>query len=183
MSDYANVLFGNLAYNNAGTAAPDITYPREVEPQTEEAVPAARPRPQTEERVRANTKAKPKVSQPLPLFAILGTIAVAFVMILLLQSHVKLTELSNEAALFEGKIADLKVKQARLEIDYEKAFDLEEVEAYAMAELGMVKAGNEQIVFINNTLDDKAVILNPNGVTSLTSKVKTFFSNIIAYLK
>jgi hypothetical protein len=183
MSDYANVLFGNLAYNNAGTAAPDINYPHEDNSQASQAIPAARPRPQAEERVKAGIRAKPKAGQPLPLFAILGTLAVAFVMILLLQSHVKLTELSNEAALLEEKIADLKVKQARLEINYEKAFDLEQVEAYAMAELGMVKAGNEQIVFVNNTLDDKAVILNTKTAASLTSKVKAFISNIIAYIK
>jgi cell division protein FtsB len=182
MSDYANVLFGNLAYNSAGTAAPDIVFPREDKSRTTEAEPAAQPRPEEERRVRVSTRNKPKVSQPLPLFAIFGTIIVAFSMFLLLRSRVTLTALSNEAALLEQKIAALEEEKTKLEIKYESAFNLEQVEAYAMAELGMVKAGNEQIAYINNTLDDKAVILSENGA-SLTSRIKAFVMNIIAYLK
>jgi stage V sporulation protein D (sporulation-specific penicillin-binding protein) len=121
----------------------------------------------------------------VPLFAVAGTLLVALVMIRLLVGYVSLTRLSHEAAELERRIAELMEEQAKLEIRYERAFDLEQVERYAMAELGMVRAGSEQKVYLNNALDDKPWSLpkrNRPG-RQISEKIRAYFGSLAAYLK
>lgn len=182
MAEYADVLLGSLAYRDAaraGAAAPRTEVPRH---EREYEAPRERTAPKPSEAVRANSAAKARSKQALPLFAVAGTLLVALVMVRLLVSYVSLTKLSNEAAELERSIAELKEERAKLEIEYESAFNLKEIERYAMAELGMVKAGNEQKVYLNGSLDDKAVMLGGKK-PGIAGKIKAFFGSVLAYLR
>ncbi len=195
MAEYAEVLLGNLAYSgaSAGAAVPPYRYPEVEAPEDGE---TAREEPfrgsakaKEGERVRlkgARAEVRPKTRQYVPLFAVAGTLLVALVMIRLLVGYVSLTRLSHEAAELERRIAELMEEQAKLEIRYERAFDLEQVERYAMAELGMVRAGSEQKVYLNNALDDNAVVLaktKPSPAVQISEKIRAYFGSLLAYLK
>jgi cell division protein FtsB len=188
MAEFADVLFGNLAYNNAAeTAVPETEFPnqrREIPKDEPEQNNIGSEKTRTREKVHLGAKAnvKPKTRQYIPFFAVMGTLLVSFVMIKLLNSYISLTRLSNESAQLELQITEMEKKQAKLEIQYESAFNLEQVEKYAMAELGMVKAGNEQKVYVNNRLDDKAVILS-NARPAPTDKFKAFLGSLLVYLQ
>ncbi len=181
MAEYADVLLGSLAYRDAaraGAAMPQTEAPRH---EREYGAPRERTAPRPSEAVCAKSAAKARSRQTLPLFAVAGTLLVSLVMVRLLVSYVSLTKLSSEAAELERSIAELREERAKLEIEYESAFNLKEIERYAMAELGMVKAGNEQKVYLNSSLDDKTVMLGGKR-PGMLEKIKAFFGSVLAYL-
>lgn len=178
MADYADILFGNLAYDTfSGTAVPEYAPPLpQDEPDYER--PAERP----EEQAVPVPQTVPARRQYVSPFAVVGTLCVAAVMVMLLLSYIRLTAISNESVRLERQISALEDENTKLQIAYESAFKLEDVEAYAMSELGMVKAEQDQVMYINNTRQDRAVILDAGRKNGAAGKIGAYLRKLVEYI-
>ena len=170
---YADAVYGNLAY--------DIPLKRPAE------VPEAQSETQTDAyaeqraRIKQQTKAAPK--QALSVFAIAGGVCIAVLMVLIVLSHISLSDVSEQTVALTAQMEELTAAEAKLQIQYESAFDLNEVERYAMSELGMVKAGEHQVRYITNEVADKAVILEVEDDGGLLGALQRFFDRISEYFR
>lgn len=170
---YADAVYGNLAY--------DIPLNRPAE------VPGVQPEPQAdahaEQRVKIRQGLKATPRQSLSLFAIAGGVCIAALMVLIVLSHISLSDVSEQTVALSEQMEALADEEARLQIQYESAFDLNEVERYAMSELGMVKAGEHQVRYITNEVADKAVILEVEDDGGLLGALQRFFNRISEYFR
>lgn len=155
-----------------GSAAPALDIP---EPEVEQ-----RPK----ERVSIRSKAKAVSRQGISLFAVAGWACVAVLSIALLMSYIELNTIANESYELSEELEALQVEETRLMIDYESTFQLDEVEEYAANMLGMVKADNGQIKYLDNRAADQAVVLSEESAnTGMSAKFKSFFTAIAEYFK
>ena len=160
-------VYGSLAYdfNN-----PEL-YPEEYSrPQT----PAARPRTQTQTRVRTRAKTAARTKQGIAPTAILGALVAAFLLVTGVLAQVQLFSVSDGAV-------ELEQQQAKLKIAYESAFNLAEIEDYAMSSLGMQKPKADQVYYIDTSSPDKAVVVAQSEGESLVDRAADFLSGLGAY--
>ncbi len=179
-------VYGSLAYGLSRTAEAPEYWP---EPQNEP-VPEAVPEQQTAEipgiaeqpgervHVRTKTRATLRVS---PL-AITGLALVGILLVLVLLSYVNLTKISDSSVSLRNEITTLEKENIKLRVQYESVFDLNAIEEYATANLGMIKADRSQIGYLDSGASDKAVILKKDE-KSLAENVKGFFGSIAESLR
>ncbi|MFB0921675.1 MAG: cell division protein FtsL [Oscillospiraceae bacterium] len=148
-----NAVYGSLAYDYGRTGAYRETMDRPVDRQV--IIPAP-PRIREHEASATRVKTKQSVS---PL-AIVGYACAAVLIVFSLMAKIQLTEITDTSAQLEEQLSDLKVAQNRLLINYEKAFNLTEIEEYASSQLGMQRPRDEQVFYLESTVPDKAVILS-----------------------
>lgn len=147
---YGSGVYGSLAYDY-GKALPGRDRP--VDRQV--IIPAA-PGIREQERVARRVRTK----QSLSPTAVIGTVCAAALLVFTLMARIQLTEATDTAAHLEQQLIELEVAQNRLLIDYERAFNLTEIEEYATRELGMQRPRDEQIHYLSSAVPDKAVILS-----------------------
>lgn len=144
--------YGSVAYDYARpmpyNEGADIPARRQV------VIPAP---PKTREKAETAARAVPK--QAVAPFAIIGTACCAIMLIFTLMAKIQLTEITNQSAQLEQQLSQLKVSQDRILINYEKAFNLTEIEGYATSTLGMQRPRDEQVFYLDNSVPDKAVII------------------------
>ena len=89
------------------------------------------------------------------------------------------------AVLIVVSLVALQEQQTRLRIDYESAFNLTEIEDYAIHELGMQKPRSDQLYYISSDATDTAVVLDQNAAEplSLADRLGDFFSSILEYFR
>ena len=170
---YADAIYGNLAYD-APLERPQELPEQQAERQEEE---------HAAERVHVRQKVKAAPKQALSVFAIVGGVCIAALMFLIVLSHTTLNALSEQTGALNEEMKALDDEQARLQIAYESAIDLNEVESYAMSELGMVKAGEHQIHYITNAVEDKAVVLEVDDGGGILGALQRFFNRIAEYFR
>ena len=102
-----------------------------------------------------------------------------------LVARVQLSQASAEVSALEDQYTQLQEQQTRLRIDYESAFNLTEIEDYAIHELGMQKPRSDQIYYISSDATDTAVVLDQNAAEplSLADRLGDFFSSILEYFR
>lgn len=155
-----------------GSAAPQLEYP---EPKVEE-----RPR----ERVSIRTEKKAVSRQGISLFAIAGWASVAVLAVALLMSYIELNTIANQSYELRSQLEELEMEETRLMIEYESTFQLDEVEEYAINMLGMVRADDDQVKYLDNRAEDQAIVLAENNVSvGFSAKLKSFFTSIAEYFK
>lgn len=176
-SKYANAIYGNLALGaSAAEAAPGVIKSPAKARQPENEAVYEKPKVQVKSRARAK-------SQGISAFAIVGCICIACLSLLIIMSYIRLTELSHKTSELTAQLSTLKEQEGKLLLEYESAFDLNEIEEYAVNILGMVKAGDNQVYYLQSRTEDKAVILeeseNKKGIldtiSSLLSSLADFF--------
>ena len=193
MADFADLTLGSLAYDPFGTAAPQIEFPPETEPIPQaEPIPTAEPAPEAQprQRVRLGSREDAEAMAVLRrrgrlIAAVMIPLAAAcmVLLVLLLRSYTQLTAVSSEAARLETRIAELQAAHARLEIQSESAFNMEEVEQTARTAIGMIKADTDQAVYLRSTSEDLAVVLDPSRKSSsLWKRIGGWLDRIAAYL-
>ena len=174
--EYSDTKFYGISYIG-GSAAPQIETWPEAEPERKVVIPAA---PQVGERVQH--KARVKSSQSVSPVAVIGILCAAVLMVFVLMAKVSFTAVSDEAVALESQLADLKVEQTRLLIEYESAFNMTEIEQYATATLGMQRPRNEQVYYLNSSVPDKAVIIeNQSESKGLLERLSDMLSSIGEY--
>ena len=192
MAEFADMTLGSLAYDPFGTAAPQIDFPPETEDipqQPPVQAPAREAQPRQRVRLGAAVDAAALAAQRRRdrlIAAVMVPLAAACIvlLVLLLQAHTRLTAVSSEAARLESRISQLQAAHARLEIQCESAFNMEDVELTARATIGMIKADNDQAVYLRSTTEDLAVILDPNRKPSgLLKRLERFLDRTAEYLR
>lgn len=112
-------------------------------------------------REREEVVARPKVElnevSKIPLFGAVGFTAVAIFAVLLIQSLVQLTIVTDTTVRLKGELSSLQVQQSKLLAQYELAFDLSTVEAKVLENGSMVKPQSSQIFTIDLMEGDSVV--------------------------
>ena len=175
----AGAVFGSLAY--------DFTHPEFYTEFTMDE-PIAQAQPEVEERVEPKVKAAAKpVARPVPravLAAVSCFMVVGVLLFSLLSAHIQLAGISDEAAHLEEKINALKLQQDKLLITDESAFNLAEIEEFAIASLGMQKPRSDQVFYIDNSAPDVAIVLTPEGDGGgFADRFGDLFSSLGEYFK
>ena len=140
-------------YHTNGAAAYDVyawnqsTAPqRRPEPQH---LPEERPLPQKRQRVKARTALAP--------FTVVGMLAVACLLVLVVFGYVQLFEATSRVSKLESQLQSLQEEQLLLQSKYEGKIDLAGIEEQAET-LGLKKPSQEQIVYVNLAGTDQAEI-------------------------
>ncbi|MBR3554387.1 MAG: hypothetical protein IKN89_00615 [Oscillospiraceae bacterium] len=192
MAEFVDLTLGSLAYDPFGTAAPQIDFPPETEDipqQPPVQAPAREAQPQRRVHLGTAEDAAALAAQRRHdrlIAAVMVPLALACIvlLVLLLQAHTRLTAVSSEAAHLESRIAELQADRARLEIQCESAFNMEEVEQTARATIGMIKADTDQAIYLRSTTEDLAVVLDPNRRPSnLLKRLERFLDRVAEYLR
>ena len=166
---------GNAAYDLRSNAAEEYLYSAPVD------LPHA---PRTTEAVVPESVPTPK--QAIAPLAVLGFAIAAVLIIVSLVARVQLSQASAEVSALEDQYAELQEQQTRLRIDYESAFNLTEIEDYAIHELGMQKPRSDQLYYISSSdAADTAVVLDQSAAEplSLADRLGDFFSSILEYFR
>ena len=167
---------GNAAYDLRSTAAEEYLYsaapvdlPHAPRP-TETVVPESAPRPK----------------QAIAPMAVLGFAIAAVLIVFSLVARVQLSQASAQVSALEDQYAQLQEQQTRLRIDYESAFNLTEIEDYAIHELGMQKPCSDQLYYISSSdAADTAVVLDQTAAEplSLADRFGDFLTSIVEYFR
>ena len=145
--------------------------------------------PQVQPRAIPRPVHRPRISA----FAVLGFLFVAFLMVVCVYSHIELARISAEVTGVKavpprikgqtGIIEKLNAQVAEnnaLHLEYERTFDLKEIEAYATQVLGMVKAQTATESVDSAIKADRAVIpasaQNSGGIKGFFETVTEYFS-------
>ena len=166
---------GNAAYDLRSNAAEEYLYSAPVD------LPHA---PRTTEAVVPESVPTPK--QAIAPLAVLGFAIAAVLIIVSLVARVQLSQASVEVSTLEDQYTELQEQQTRLRIDYESAFNLTEIEDYAIHELGMQKPRSDQLYYISSSdAADTAVVLDQSAAEplSLADRLGDFFSSILEYFR
>lgn len=107
-------------------------------------------------RRRAKAKASVRPAQKVNKGAVLGFVAVAAMMMVLLLCYVKINAISRSIVQMKEEIKELQVERVSLLTQYEQKFDLASVKAAAEA-AGMSPPSESQIYYIDLPGADQAV--------------------------
>lgn len=174
--------YGSAAYDLnrvRGYAAPqetpyyDIPYEQPYEQPKERAVPKTR------------TTAEKKVVGGISVFSVIGFVAAAVLVVVLLLSYVQLAEISGEKTALENTISQLETEQSKLRVEYESVFNLSEVEKYATTVLGMSKLTPENTTSLDANREDRAEILKADDAKDegILATASRFFASLMEYFQ
>ena len=138
--------------------------------------------PDAPELEQPQAAALPVPRQAVSPGAILGAAAAVVMLVLLVLSQVRVSIANKNVLALENQIKTLQSEQDDLEISYETAFNLTELEDYAVNELGMQKPRSDQIYYVNGAGEDRAVVLDEDArESSWADRVGDFFCRLAEY--
>ena len=164
-----------------GTAAPARAPYYEPEREPEDiAVPGGR----SSTREKAKEIAGQSFRQ-VSILAVIGAIFVGALMVFVVLAQVSYNEIANETARLNSQLKALSEQERRLEIKFESAIDMQEVERYAKDSLGMSKPDAEQVAVIRTIpVDSAEIIISGDDESSNTlSGFGSFISSLTEYFK
>ncbi len=171
---------GTLAYD-FGTAETyrEERYERPRKRQVRQ--PEAREQAWIKEDVRSESREAVK-RQGISPVSCLGVLCVMVLLILMLLAQIRLTDISSTAAALEDQIAALELEQDKLTVEYEKIFNLKDVEDYAVNTLGMQEPADEQIFYLTGVAsEDKAVVITQEDTDMFSLGLQDLLASIKAY--
>lgn len=154
------------AYKYADYGAEAYALPRtEVFPPAAEpkAIPDTRTGVKTAPRARTKARAEVQTRYSISLFGVTGFLLVTVLMVFVVLANIKLSEVSFQNVELEAQMQTLETEERQLLIQYEQAFDINQIETYATTVLGMTKPTEGQVGQIDLTRTDKIVILGEDG--------------------
>jgi len=173
----AHAVYGSMAYDYGRAETYREKIDRPVDRQV--IIPAA---PRIREQTVAETGAKTR--QAVAPTAVIGFICAAILLVFTLMAKIQLTEVTDTSAHLEQQLGELQVAQNRLLINYEKAFNLTDIEEYATTQLGMQRPREEQVFYLSSSVPDKAVILSgEDNDDSFGDRVFDALSSIAEYFR
>lgn len=169
-------VFGSLAYdfNHPELYAGEEEYSQAPEQEQ-------KPETRVQTRTRARTRPAVRTKQGIAPFAIIGVLAAAFLAVTAITAQVSVVNISGESVALQSKLAELEVEQTRLRIAYESAFNLAEIEEYATENLGMQKPSAAQIMYIDTSAPDRAVVVGEKDGDSFADRAGDFLSELGSY--
>ena len=159
------------AVDNRGNAAPTIK-PRVVERPGRDAHEAPRP--------RVNVK----VRSQAPLIELAGVFAMLCLVLALIFSNVRFSEVSTDAAELKSQLRVLKEEEKSLRNQYITSLDLNDVEYIATSEYGMAAPDSSQIVYLKLPRQDKAEILSQKSdLAGFLGSISRAFTIVLEYFQ
>lgn len=173
----SRAVYGSLAYDFDN---PELYQEEYSVPAPEQTAP-----PQTQERTQTAVRpgAHARSRQAVYPLAILGILVSAVLFVIAIMAQIQLFDISSKTVELEGRLKELKTEQTRLQIAYEGAFNLTEIEQYAISNLGMQKPSADQIFYIDTSSPDRAVIINQSGSDGFFGRVSDLLSEIGEYFR
>ena len=171
-------VYGSLAY--------DFNHP-ELYQEEYSAAPGrvARPKPrtQTQTQTKVHTRARNVVhtKQSIAPMSIAGMLIAAFLCAIAIMAQAQLVGISDESVSLQSELDQLEEQQAKLKIRYESAFNMSDIEDYAIKSLGMQKPRADQIFYIDTSAPDKAVVIADAEENGFVDGVSDFLSSFTAY--
>lgn len=167
---------GNAAYDlyrnpwNESTA-------RELELPELPELPAERSNHQNQVVVRARAE--------ISVVAVLGFVAVLALLVMVISGYVRLYELSSVHADLNTELTALQAEQDRLQASYESKLDMDQIESVAAGQLGMHLPTEKQIVYLDMSGEDSAVVYDSDtmGVQSVLQALKNGFGYLTDYIR
>lgn len=169
-------VYGSLAYDYDN---PEL-YPEEYSSAPERTAP-----PQTQERAHTATRAQVQARSRQAVYplAMLGILVAAVLFVIAIMAQIQLFDISSKTVGLEAQLKELQTEQTRLQIAYEGAFNLTEIEQYATGRLGMRKPSADQIYYIDTSSPDRAVIIAQTASGGFFGRVSDLLSEIGAYFR
>ncbi len=117
--------------------------------------------------------------------AVLGFVLVLALLVMVISGYVRLYELSSQNAALTDELTALQEEQDRLEASYESKLDMEQIKTVAASELGMKVPTEKQIVYLDMSGEDTAVVYDSDdmGVGSVLRALKNGFGYLIDYIR
>ena len=170
-------VFGSLAY--------DFNNPELYRDEYTAAPPKTRPRTQTQTKAHVHTRARAAVhtKQSLAPASLAGMLVAAFLVVVAILAQAQIVGISSRSVALETELAQLEEQQAKLRIAYESAFNMAEIEEYAVNTLGMQKPRADQIFYIDTSSPDKAVVIADGQSDGFVDRVSDYLSGVFAYFK
>lgn len=160
---------GSVAYDYSNIDAfPEYAPGRQVE------IPAAR---KLRDEVVTDTRVVSQ--QAVSPTAILGFALAAILLVFSLFARTQLNQTALQVVQLQNQLEELEAEHQKLLIEYEFAFNLAEIEDYAIRELGMQQPYSDQMVYINSGTADKAEIIQTTGEQSGVEKVFSFIGEYL----
>ena len=118
-------------------------------------------------KVKQATRASEKPAPGVSVFAILGTLFVSVLMVFVVLAQINFNETAAESVRLNILIGELAERQRLLELSFESAVDIREVERFARDELGMSRPDARQMMVIEAAPRDIALALDNREDRSL----------------
>ena len=173
-----------LSYHNYGTAAPTIK--SMVDAETRRLYnPQAKP-VSAKERERRLEKTKAveavKTAPGISVFAALGTMFVAVLMVFVVLAQINYNETAGETARLNIQLSELSERHRVLELAFERAIDINEIERFARDELGMSRPDAGQVIVISTQARDSAFVVESEEERGVQG-FGTFLRSLIDYFR
>jgi len=124
----------------------------------------ASPKAQIKSKAKTKSKVIPaleaKTAPGISVFAVLGTVFVAILMVFVVLAQINFNETAAESVRLNVLINELSARHRALELSFESAVDIKEVERFARDELGMSRPDANHVILINASPRDTAMIMN-----------------------
>lgn len=168
--------YGNVAYQPAYEENAVRT------PARRGAEPHRRPQVQPRERVAARPSVEVRQQDPISIFAIVGFMAVAVCVFMLLSSGIRLVTVSHETFQLQEELSDLEEKEAKLLSQYERAYDLTEIEKTLTSNGTMVKASAANTVYLDLSEPDSVIYYEQaaGGIPGVVDRLEQLFKDLLS---
>ena len=172
-------VFGSLAYdfNN-----PEL-YREEYSPARPKEKQKARPQTAVTPRVHTRARAAAHTKQSLAPASLAGMLAAAFLAVVAILAQAQIVSISSQSVQLRNELTALEEQQSKLRIAYESAFNMAEIEEYAVHELGMQKPRADQIFYIDTSSPDKAVVVAGGQNDGFVDRVSDSLSGALEYFR
>ena len=168
-------VYGSLAY--------DFNNPELYREEYTTAQPKARPQTQTQTRVRTRARTAVHTRQSIAPLSLVGMLAAAFLLVIAILAQAQMVGISSKSVTLRSELSQLEEEQAKLRIAYESAFNMAEIEDYAIHSLGMQKPRADQIFYIDTSSPDKAVVIANGESAGFVDRVSDYLSGIVEYFR
>ena len=168
-------VFGSLAY--------DFNNPELYREEYTAAPPKTKARPQTQTRVHTRARAVVHTRQSIAPASLLGMLLAAFLVVVAILAQAQMVGISSQSVALQTELTQLEEQQAKLRIAYESAFNMAEIEDYAIHALGMQKPHADQIYYIDTSSPDKAVVIAGGESAGFVDRVSDYLSGLVEYFR
>lgn len=171
--------YGSVAYAPGydGSAA------RRLEREVVRPLPKERP----EVRVRTRPRVRVREQGRISVFAVVGFLAVGLFAALVLMSYVRLTTLSTDTVSLRSELSTLKTEEAKLQAQYELAYDIKSIEEKVTADGQMVKPQSGQIYTVDLSEPDSVKRYDEQeayaGAVGALHAVAEVFETVVEYFR
>ena len=145
--------------------------------------PTPTARPQTSTKVHTRARTAVHTRQSISPMSIIGMLAAAFLFVIAITAQAQLIGVSAESVQLQQELDVLEERQAKLRIRYESAFNMADIEDYAIHSLGMQKPKADQIFYIDTSAQDKAVVIADQNTSGFVDRVSDAISGLGEYLR